>query len=133
MSKKNILIVDDNPTTLKLLRLLMAAEGYEVQTASGSKDALTALYSFTPDVVLMDIQMPGMNGLQLTRLINLARGAKKIPVLAVSSDNTDASIEAARAAGCDGYITKPVDTKTFSTTIRDLLAARMARAFHAKP
>jgi two-component system cell cycle response regulator DivK len=118
---KNILIVDDSPDTLRLLEFLMADEGHVVQTADGAESALALLYSFTPDVVLMDIRLPGMDGLELTRLIKLARGAKNVPVVAVSAGDTAVAIEKAYEAGCDGYITKPVDTRTFAENVRQYL------------
>lgn len=118
---KNILIVEDNPDTLKLLGYLMAEEGHAVETADKAESALALLYSFTPDVVLMDIRLPGMNGLELTRLIKLARGAKNVPVVAVSARDTAGAIQEAYEAGCDGYITKPVDTRTFAANVRQYL------------
>jgi CheY-like chemotaxis protein len=120
-TRKNILIVDDHPDTLRLLKFLMDEEGHAVQTADGAENALTLLYSFTPDVVLMDIRLPGMDGLELTRLIKLARGAKNVPVVAVSAGDTAVAIQEAYEAGCDGYITKPVDSRTFASNVRQYL------------
>ena len=93
-----ILIVDDNPDTLRLLEFLMSADGYSVRTAVGAEDALTHLYAFTPDAVLMDIRLPGMNGLELTRLIKLARGSKQFPIVAVSATDTAEMIQEAYEA-----------------------------------
>jgi CheY-like chemotaxis protein len=118
---ESILIVDDDSDTLRLLEFLMAREGYAVQTANGAEDAMTLLYSFTPDAVLMDIRLPGMDGLQLTRLIKLTGTTKKIPILAVSASDTALTIQEAYDAGCDGYITKPVDANTFASTVRQYL------------
>jgi CheY-like chemotaxis protein len=118
---ESILIVDDDSDTLRLLEFLMAREGYAVQTANGAEDAMALLYSFTPDAVLMDIRLPGMDGLQLTRLIKLTGTTKKIPILAVSASDTALTIQEAYDAGCDGYITKPVDANTFASTVRQYL------------
>ena len=121
MDTKNILIVDDSPANLKLLRLLLAAEGHAVQTANCAEGALEALSSFRPDAILMDIQMPGMNGLELTRLIKSDSRTNGIRVLAVSANAMEADIQQARDAGCEGYITKPIDTRRFVATLREYL------------
>ena len=99
----------------------MSADGFAVRTAGGAEDALAHLYSFTPDAVLMDIRLPGMNGLELTRLIKLARGSKQFPIVAVSATDTAEMIQEAYEAGCAGYITKPVDTRTFASDVRHYL------------
>jgi CheY-like chemotaxis protein len=81
---KNVLIVDDDPDTSWLLADLLVTAGYEVQTAESAEGAMRALYSFTPDAVLMDVRLPGMNGLKLVRLIKLTT-PKKVPIIAVSA------------------------------------------------
>jgi two-component system, cell cycle response regulator DivK len=99
----------------------MTAAGYAVHTACGAAEALAHLHSFTPDAVLMDIRLPGMNGLALTRLIKLTRGPKQASVVAVSASQTAYMIQAAYDAGCDGYITKPIDPRTFAGEVRHCL------------
>jgi two-component system cell cycle response regulator DivK len=121
MSAKNILIVDDYPANLKLLRLLLAADGHVVQTANCAEDALELLSSFRPDVILVDIQMPGMNGLELTRVIKSEARTKEIRILAVSANAMEADIRQAQDAGCEGYITKPIDTRRFVAAVREYL------------
>jgi CheY-like chemotaxis protein len=128
---KNILIVEDNQDILKLLKFLMTQEGYAVETADGAKAAMELLYTSTPDVVLMDIRlwtaptaangMIGMDGLELTRLIKLAPLSKKVKVVAVSAMDTAGAIQEAYEAGCDGYITKPVDVRTFASNVQQYL------------
>jgi CheY-like chemotaxis protein len=118
---KTILIVDDDSDTLRLLEFLMSSEGYVVQTADGAESAMALLYSFTPDALLLDIRLPGMNGLQLTRLMKLTGKTQKVPILAVSSRDTALAIQEAYDAGFDGYITKPVDTNTFASTVGQYL------------
>ena len=118
MKSKSLLIVDDNPANLKLLGLLLRADGYSVKTAESATDALKLLSSYTPDLILMDIQMPGVNGLQLTRILKSDPRTMNITVLAVSANAMKMSIEEARAAGCEGYVTKPIDTRTFASTVR---------------
>jgi two-component system cell cycle response regulator DivK len=121
METKNILIVDDSPANLKLLRLLLAGEGHSVQTATSAEDALEVLSSFKPDAILMDVQMPGMNGLDLTRLIKQDSRTSGISVLAVSANAMETDIQQAREAGCAGYITKPIDSRRFASTVREYL------------
>jgi CheY-like chemotaxis protein len=118
---KSILIVDDDPDALRLLEYLMAMEGYAVSTADGSAAAIELLNSYTPDAMLMDIRLPGVNGLQLTRLMKLTAKTEKVPILAVSTRNTPLAIQEAYDAGCDGYITKPVDPMTFASTVGQYL------------
>jgi len=113
---KSILIVDDDPETRWLLEYLMVSEGYEVRSADYAEGALNLLFNFTPDVVLMDVRLPGMNGLQLTRLIRLT-SPQKVPIVAVSADDAKFAVQEAYEAGCDGYISKPVDTRTFAATV----------------
>jgi two-component system cell cycle response regulator DivK len=121
MESKNILIVDDSLANLKLLRLLLAGEGHSVQTATCAEEALAALSLSTPDAILMDVQMPGMSGLDLTRLIKLDSRTSGIRVLAVSANAMEADIQQAREAGCAGYITKPIDTRRFVSTVGEYL------------
>jgi CheY-like chemotaxis protein len=117
---KGILIVDDDPEASWLLGHLLAEGGYDVQTAKSAADAMKVLYSFTPHGVLMDVRLPGMNGLELTRLIKRFT-SKDLPVLAVSAGNGDFSIQEAYEAGCDGYFTKPVDNLTFAAAVGQYL------------
>jgi CheY-like chemotaxis protein len=117
----NILIVEDNLDILKLLGVLMTEAGHRVETADRAESAIELLPSFTPDVVLVDIRLPGMNGLELTRLVKLAGGSRKVPVVAVTANDSPAAIREAYDAGCDGYITKPVDINRFALIVRQYL------------
>jgi two-component system cell cycle response regulator DivK len=117
---KSILIVDDDADTRWLLQQLLAGEGYEVQTAEYAEAAMMLLYTFRPDVVLMDVRLPGMDGLELTRLIQLT-SSRKVPIVAVSGGDNEFSIQDAYEAGCDGYIAKPVNSRTFAATVGQYL------------
>jgi DNA-binding response OmpR family regulator len=117
---KSILIVDDDADTRWLLGQLLSSEGYEIKTAEYAEAAMILLYNFTPDAVLMDIRLPGMDGLQLTRLIQMTT-CKKVPILAVSAGDNEFSVQEAYEAGCDGYIAKPVDLRTFAATVGQYL------------
>jgi len=115
-SGKSILIVDDDPESRWLLEHLMVSQGYEVRSTDFAEGAMRLLFNFTPDVVLMDIRLPGMNGLQLTRIIRLTSPAK-VPIVAVSAGDAEFAVQEAYEAGCDGYIAKPVDAQTFAATV----------------
>jgi len=124
MSGAPILVVDDNRMNLKLVRVLLEGEGYRVRTAADAREALAALEDFTPRLVLMDIQLPGMDGLALTRRIKAdprAAGTVVVAVTAYAMKGDEARI---LAAGCDGYIAKPIDTRTLPATVASYLHNR---------
>jgi two-component system cell cycle response regulator DivK len=124
MAGEPILIVDDNATNLKLARILLQGEGYEVRTAADAEEALRLLQTFTPRIILMDIQLPGMDGLELTRQLKASAGTKDIVVLALTAYAMKGDEEKARAAGCDGYLAKPIDIDTLPTVIAQHLVSR---------
>ncbi len=115
---KSILLVDDNLPNLKLTRFLLMEDGFEVQTAENAQQALRALETRVPDMILMDIQMPGMDGLALTRHLRRDGSLQSVPIVALTASAIKGDEEIARAAGCDGYITKPIDTRTFTSMVR---------------
>lgn len=117
MSGEAILIVDDNATNLKLARVLLQGEGYAVRTATDAEDALRQLATYTPRVILMDIQLPGMDGLQLTQMLKSGPSTRDIVILALTAYAMKGDEEKARAAGCDGYVTKPIDIDFLSQLI----------------
>jgi CheY-like chemotaxis protein len=112
-----ILIVDDNPTNLKLARLVLVAAGFEVRTAIDAEAALELLESFTPRLILMDLQLPGMDGLALTRKLKSDPRHRSIVVIALTANAMKGDDVKARAAGCDDYITKPIDIDVLSKTV----------------
>lgn len=116
-----ILIVDDNPTNLKLAKVLLVKEGYEIRTAGDAEEALTVLQDFHPRLILMDLQLPGMDGLTLTRKLKADPGTQTIQVVALTAYAMKGDEEKARAAGCDGYIAKPIDTQAFPSQIAGYL------------
>ena len=121
MSEKNILIVDDNPVNMKLIRVLLAGEGYEVRTAADAPEAMIVLKDFHPRLILMDIQLPGIDGLELTRRLKADPATRDIAVLGLTAYAMKGDEERILAAGCDGYIPKPVDTRTLPQLIADYL------------
>lgn len=112
-----VLIVDDNPTNLKLVTYLVRSHGYDVDTATDAATALAALQAHRPDVILMDLQLPGIDGLELTRRIKADPATTDIAIIAVTAYAMKGDQEKARAAGCDDYVTKPIDTRGLPAVI----------------
>ena len=121
MEQPTILIVDDNPVNMKLIRVLLSGEGYLVRTATDAREALQVLNECRPSLILMDIQLPGMDGLELTRRLKadpLTRDIRIVGLTAYAMKGDEARI---LAAGCDGYIPKPIDTRNLSNLIRGFI------------
>lgn len=121
MESKRILVVDDNPSNLKLLQYLLQHHGYTVHTASDGESALEAVITHPPRLVLMDLQLPGMDGFEVTRRLRADPATAHIPVVAVTAYAMKGDEEKARAAGCSGYVTKPIDTRALPRLLADLL------------
>ena len=126
MASETVLVVDDAPVNLKLTDLVLRKEGYRVYTATDAEEALNLLGSIHPDLVLVDIQLPGMDGLELTRQIKNSARTRDIVVLALTACAMKGDDQRAFAAGCDGYITKPIDTAAFGGIVRHHLEHRPA-------
>ena len=124
MAGERILIVDDNAINLKLVAYLMKANGYTVDTALDAESAIEAIRSNLPDVILMDIQLPGIDGLELTRRLKADPATREIVIVAVTAYAMKGDQAKALAAGCDDYITKPIDTRSLPETIAKHLAKR---------
>jgi len=119
-----VLIVDDNRANLKLARVVLSLEGFDVRTALSAEEALTVLESFTPDVILMDVQLPGIDGLRLTKQLKADPNRQHITVLAVTAYAMKGDMEKALAAGCDGYISKPFDPPALCSLIQHHLTSK---------
>ncbi len=112
-----ILIVDDNTTNLKLVTYLMKAQGYDVTTATDAEAALATIQTARPRLILMDLQLPGIDGLELTRRLKGDPSTRDIIIIAVTAYAMKGDQERALAAGCDDYVTKPIDTRALPDTI----------------
>ncbi len=121
MAGEQILIVDDTPVNLRLTRILLVNEGYRVLTAASAEEALDLLRGCHPRVILADIQLPGMDGLEMTRLIKQDERTRDIAVVALTAFAMKGDQQKAMDAGCDGYITKPIDTRMLGESIRGVL------------
>jgi CheY-like chemotaxis protein len=122
MPGQRLLIVDDNATNLKLIAYLMRANGYDVDTAQDAESALDAIGLCRPEVILMDIQLPDVDGLALTRQLKAEPTTHDIVIIAVTAYAMKGDQEKALAAGCDGYVTKPIDTRALPAEIAQYLA-----------
>jgi len=121
MAGETILVVDDAPLNLKLTDILLRKEGYKVVTASDAEQALGILNSIHPDLMLIDIRLPGMDGLELSRRLKRNTRTRDIVLVALTACAMKGDDQRAFEAGCDGYITKPIDTVTLPSRIRDYL------------
>lgn len=128
MNGEPILIVDDNPQNLKLARVLLAGEGYQVRTAADAEEALAVLESFEPKLILMDIQLPGIDGLELTRRLKADPDRRHIAIVALTAYAMKGDQDKALAAGCDGYVSKPIDTHALPRLIAEVLARHRGSA-----
>jgi len=118
---KTILIVEDNELNMKLFNDLLQAHGYNtVQTMDG-RDAVTLARDHRPDLILMDIQLPEISGLEITRMLKADSDLKRIPVVAVTAFAMKGDEEKIREGGCEGYIAKPISIPTFLDTVSRFL------------
>lgn len=124
MPDKSVLIVDDNAVNSKLASLTLRLAGYDVQTAGDATEALAILEHFPARLILMDIQLPGMDGLELTRRLKADPAMRDVSIVAITSYAMKGDEDRALAAGCDGYLAKPIDTRTFADTVAGYLAGK---------
>jgi two-component system cell cycle response regulator DivK len=119
-----VLIVEDNSTNMRLATFLLQSAGHTVLSATDAEAGLTLARAEQPNLVLMDIQLPGMDGLEATRLLKRDDATRAIPVIALTALAMKGDEERIRAAGCDGYIAKPMRYPDFLATV----AAQLDRA-----
>jgi two-component system cell cycle response regulator DivK len=121
MENTPILIVDDSAVNLKLMRVLLTTEGYNVRTAADAEEALALLETYRPQLILMDLQLPGMDGLELTRRLKADPATRGISILALTAYAMKGDEQRALDAGCDGYVAKPIDTRTLPDLVASYL------------
>jgi two-component system cell cycle response regulator len=121
MSAK-ILVVDDNPTNLKLASDVLEFEGYDILKAVDAEEAQVVLAATLPDLILMDIALPGMDGLTLTRKLKAEERTRGIRIVALTAFAMKGDDQKAFDAGCDGYIAKPIDTRKLPDQVAEFLA-----------
>jgi CheY-like chemotaxis protein len=116
-----ILVVEDNEANQLLASSVLEREGYLVEQAANAKEALERLTTNQPDLILMDVQLPGEDGLGLTRRLKADPSTAMIPIVALTAHAMVGDREEALAAGCVGYIAKPINTRTFGAQVRQYL------------
>lgn len=122
MAGEPILVVDDNDVNLELVRDLLEHQGYRVRVAIDANDAIAVLHDFRPRLILMDIQLPGMDGLTLTRMLKANPSMRDIRIVGLTGFAMAGDEERILAAGCDGYMAKPIDTRRLPGVISSMLS-----------
>ena len=118
---KTILIVEDNELNMKLFRDLIEASGYSVVGTANGFEALDLARKYRPDLILMDIQLPGISGLEVTQWLKQDDELRTIPVVAVTAFAMKGDEERIRRGGCEGYISKPISVGSFIETIKSFV------------
>jgi CheY-like chemotaxis protein len=122
MSARTILVVEDNDMNMQLVEFLLEEGGYSIVKATSGEEALTLTRDGTaPDLILMDIHLPGMDGLSVVRAMKADTRTARIPILALTAHAMRGDRDRFLEAGCDGYISKPIDVKTFLSSIEQYL------------
>jgi two-component system cell cycle response regulator DivK len=125
---QKILVVEDNELNLKLFCDLLRAHAYVAEPVRDGREALATARSFAPDLIVMDIQMPHISGLELIEQIKADDDLKPIPIMAVTAYAAKGDEERIRDAGAEGYVSKPISVLRFVEAVRTLLEAAAARA-----
>jgi CheY-like chemotaxis protein len=126
-----VLVVDDSIDNLTMISLDLQQNGYRVATATNGEEAVKIAAMVNPDLILMDLAMPGVDGLESTRQIRQSEDLKDIPVIALTAFSTDGFRRAAHQTGFDGYLTKPVDFTRLHDLMRRLIG--LARSSRTRP
>lgn len=121
MAGEEILVIDDSSINAKLVRIILEEAEFSVQVAVDAEDALRVLEHVEPRLILMDVQLPGMDGLTLTRKLRADPRFDRIWIVALSAYAMKGDAEKAFVAGCDGYVTKPIDTEALPKTVASFL------------
>ena len=121
MDKKKILVIEDNELNMKLVRGLLSLGNFTMLEAVDAETGIQLAHDYHPELILMDIQLPGMDGLEASRIISNDIDLKDIPIVALTSYAMEGDEKKARLAGCAGYITKPIDTRNFLNLIGKFL------------
>jgi CheY-like chemotaxis protein len=121
MSEARVLVVEDSPANQMLVKAVLQRGGFDVELAGNAPEALAFLRSSTADLILMDIQLPGQDGLSLTRELKGRPDTASIPIVALTAHAMATDVEQSLAAGCVGYIAKPIDTRRLADEVRRYL------------
>jgi len=122
------LIVEDNPDNMLLMKAVLRRAGYRTEEARTAREVEERLQASLPDVILMDIQLPGEDGLTLTRRLRADARTAEVPIVALTAYAMADDQVRAQDAGCDGYITKPIDTRNFAGQLAAILGRLHSKA-----
>ena len=128
-----ILVVEDNALNIKLFCDLLKAHGHDAQPVTDSRDALAAARSFAPDLIITDIQLPHLSGLELMQLVRADDELKDVPIMAVTAYAAQGDDERIRAAGAQSYVSKPISVARFVEAVEALLEAGRLETKQAEP
>ena len=120
-SQPLVLIVEDNPANQLLTTSVLGRDGFDTEVAECAEDALVSIRARRPDLILMDVQLPGMDGLTFARSLQSVPEAAGVPIVAVTSHAMRGDRERALASGCAAYLSKPIDTRTLGEELRAVL------------
>jgi two-component system cell cycle response regulator DivK len=121
MAGERILLVEDNPQNRRLAQFLLRSQGYTVDEAITGPEAIELARRHLPQLILMDLRLPGLDGYEVTKTLKADERTRQIPVIALTAFAMEGDRERAFQAGCDGYITKPIDTRHFAAAVRQFL------------
>ena len=125
--KKKILVVEDNPLNLELVTDLLEAAGFVICPALTAEEGFHAASEMSPDLVLMDLSLPGLDGLAVTRALRNDPATRHLTIIALTAHAMKGDEALALHAGCDGYLTKPIDTRTFAAKVAAFIATANSR------
>jgi two-component system cell cycle response regulator DivK len=123
MNGHKILVIEDNPLNLELATDLLEANGFNVSSARSAEEGLRMAREILPDLVLMDVSLPGMDGLCATKDLKADPLTRHLIIVGLTAHAMKGDEAIARDAGCDGYLTKPINTRTFVATVTDFIAS----------
>jgi DNA-binding response OmpR family regulator len=121
MTRKKILLVDDSPTTLMMEQMVLRAQPYNIVTAKNGREAIERAAAEKPDLILLDVVMPEMNGFEACRRIRQHPSTKTTPIIMVTTRGEEQSVETGFESGCSDYITKPINGAELLTKVRGYL------------
>jgi two-component system cell cycle response regulator DivK len=127
MAGERILLVEDNPQNRRLAQFLLKSRGYIIYEATTGEEALELARTHLPALILMDLQLPDLDGLTVTKMLKENDLTRQIPVIALTAFAMKGDREKALQAGCDGYITKPIDTRSFPIAVSQYLATAVGK------
>jgi two-component system, cell cycle response regulator DivK len=118
---EKVLIIEDNDRNRKLVKIILEANKYEVIEAETGEEALKYLQNNKPDVILLDIQLPNMSGITLAKMLKSSEETKNIPIIAVTAYAMKGDKERMLEAGCDAYVSKPIDTRQLPLMVAEMI------------